>query len=290
MLHSLRWRRPPRERGRSWAGWALALLLHLAFFAGTWWEMQPRAGEPFPHRERVDALQVRWIPRAAPTPAAAPPPAPEPPPLLPPKPRPAREAPSPNAIAVTLPAGAATVAAPPALRLYDADGRPLLPSASSSAPSAPGYVQNAPQGDAAVMQHKTTVTYKATRFADTWDKGDNAFDSALRRAVEKTTVTHTFHLAPGVRIKCGVSLAALAGGCGAGDPPAGPSAKVGDERLNMAPTAPLVPPSTPPPPPPSDADCIAIYRAGKPLPHGCPVDTPNRSVDAELKEKAAIRP
>jgi len=33
--------------------------------------------------------------------------------------------------------------------------------------------------------------------------------------------------------------------------------------------------------------CIAMYRAGKPLAYGCPVDTPDRAVDAELREHAA---
>ncbi|TBR37334.1 hypothetical protein EYV96_14495 [Dyella terrae] len=286
MLHQLRWRHPLRERGRSWAGWVLALLLHLLFVAGTWWEMQPRPGEETVTTHRTEALQVRLIPRAE-TASAPPPPAPLAPPAPPPppRPRPVREAPSPNAMTVSLPASAATVAPQPLL--FDANGQPLLPG-SAAAGNAPGYVQNGPQGDAGVMQHKTTITYKETRFEKHWEKSDNLFDSALRKAVEKTSVTHTFHVAPGVRIKCGISFAALAGGCGAADPPSRASAKVGDERLSMAPTAALAAPGEPPPEPPGVDECIAIYRANQPLPHGCPVDTPNRSVDAELQEKAAV--
>ena len=34
-------------------------------------------------------------------------------------------------------------------------------------------------------------------------------------------------------------------------------------------------------------ECIAIYRAEKPLPQGCPIDTPTRSVDADMQERAA---
>lgn len=288
MLNPSRWRRPMRERERSPVGWALALLLHLVFLGGTWWEMQPRAGQETHVPRRVDALQVRLIPAAMPAPAVLPPP-PPPEPLAPPKPkpRPAPESPSPNAMAASMPATSASVA--PAPRLYDANGQPMLP-ATGGAAGAAGYVQNGPKGDAGLMQHKSPVSYQATRFDKHWEQGENAVDSALRKAVEKTTVTHTFHLAPGIRIKCGVSLAALAGGCGAGDPPAAPSAKIGDERLSMAPSKPLVPPAEPPPPPPSEAECIAIYRANKPLPHGCPVDTPNRSVDAELKERAESSP
>jgi hypothetical protein len=41
-----------------------------------------------------------------------------------------------------------------------------------------------------------------------------------------------------------------------------------------------------PPPPPSVATCIADYKAGKPLPNGCPVDTPARAVDAQKASTA----
>ena len=95
----------------------------------------------------------------------------------------------------------------------------------------------------------------------------------------------TIRLPGGVRIHCGVSLAMLAGGCG-GDPPPPPSAKDGDERLSMAPAKPLGGDAHAPPKPSEEA-CIAMYRAGKPLAWGCPVDTPNRAVDAELRERAA---
>jgi hypothetical protein len=88
-----------------------------------------------------------------------------------------------------------------------------------------------------------------------------------------------------VRIHCAISIAMLAGGCG-GDPPAPPSAKDGDARLSMAPAKPLDGAAYAPKPPTEDA-CIAMYRAGKPLAWGCPVDTPNRAVDAELRERAA---
>jgi hypothetical protein len=32
-----------------------------------------------------------------------------------------------------------------------------------------------------------------------------------------------------------------------------------------------------------------MYRDGKPLAQGCPVDTPNRAVDEELRERKAAR-
>lgn len=277
-----RWRQSPRRYVRSRAGWALALLLHALFFAVTWWEMQPHGTTAPVYVRRSDALQVRLIPPALP---AAPPPAqPEAPPPPPPaRQRPVREPPSPNAMTVTLPASPATVAPQP--RLYDADGRPLLPDREpASAASAPGYVDRGVQGDTGVMQHKSSITYQETRFAKDWDKGTNSVDSALKKAVDKTTVKHTFTVLPGVRIHCAVSLAALAGGCG-GDPPPPPSPKSGDTRLNMPPATALAPPSEAPPAGPPLDECIAIYRQGKALPQGCPVDTPARSYEAELKER-----
>ena len=41
-------------------------------------------------------------------------------------------------------------------------------------------------------------------------------------------------------------------------------------------------------PPPSLETCIAAYRAQGPLPYGCPVDTPARAVDAEVRECIAL--
>jgi hypothetical protein len=55
--------------------------------------------------------------------------------------------------------------------------------------------------------------------------------------------------------------------------------------MNMPP-APLAPdPHAPKPPPLSE--CIALYRAGKPLADGCPSDTPIRAVDEELRMQRA---
>ncbi|MGC1547062.1 MAG: hypothetical protein WA777_00885, partial [Rhodanobacter sp.] len=70
-----------------------------------------------------------------------------------------------------------------------------------------------------------------------------------------------------------------------GMPPAAPPSTDGDERLNMASTPLAADPHAPKPP--SVEECIAVYRANKPLPYGCPVDTPTRAVDAELRERAA---
>jgi len=266
---------------------ALALGLHLLFIGVTWWEMQPRSGEPLPPPRAGDALQVRFIPRG--TPRAAPPPPAEAVPPPPPAPHmaPVREPPAKNAMTASLPTPApapATSVATPAPRLFGADGRPLLPTAQPAAPSTAGYVERGVVGDSQVMRHDNPVKYQATRFDKDWSKG-SSLDRALKSLVDKTTVKKTVTLAPGLRIHCAVALAALAGGCG-GDPPAPPSAKDGDFRLSMAPARSLAPEPNPPKPP-SEEECIKIYRDGKPLPYGCPVDTPTRAVDAELRERAA---
>ncbi|TAM01273.1 MAG: hypothetical protein EPN71_05730, partial [Rhodanobacter sp.] len=139
--------------------------------------------------------------------------------------------------------------------------------------------------DTQIMQHDSPVTYRATRLEKDWDRGDDAIDRALQKLVDKTTVHKTIHLPGGMRIHCAISLAMLAGGCG-GDPPPPPSAKDGDERLNMAPAQSLDD-RVHAPKPPSVQACIAMYRAGKPLAYGCPVDTRERAVDAGLRERGA---
>lgn len=176
-------------------------------------------------------------------------------------------------------------ASKPAPRLYDANGQAMVPPPPAS--SAPTYVSHALQGDTKILRHDSPVTYRATRFAEDWGKGGGPVTRALEKAVKKTTIKHTFHLPRGIRIHCAVSLAMLAGGCG-GDPPAPPPPKDGDERLSMAPAKPLA--GNPnPAKSPGVAACIAMYRAGKPLAYGCPLDTPTRAVDLEMREEKTER-
>jgi hypothetical protein len=299
LLHQMRWRKAPPNRGRRWVALGIVLALHVLFGWFTWHEMQVKKAAEAVRLEREGALQVRLIPRAV-TPAgpAAPPELTSPPPPEPaPPPRPANrpvvhEPPATHAMTVSLPPeppAPATSSPPrPSPNLYDQSGQPLLPASASTAPPAPeaGYVQKMPQGDAKIMQHTTTVPYKATRFDKDWEKSSgNVVQDSLKQAKDETTVKHTFHIAPGVRIHCAISFAALAGGCG-GDPPPPPPSKDGDMRLSMAPANQLAP-GSPAPKAPSVEECIAIYRADKPLPYGCPIDTPTRSVDAEMQERAA---
>lgn len=278
--------------------------LHGLFAWLTWHEMRLMKGWEPGVPEHHEALVVRLIPRES-TPAAPAAPAvplPTPARVAEPAPLPARtpsrpvvhEAPAKNAMTVSLPSPPAPATSRPpaaASRPYDASGQPVAPASASTAPAAPeaGYAPPGVQGDTRLMQHTTTVPYKATRFEKDWDKGGgSSIDDALKKAVDKSTVTHTFHIAPGVRIHCSVSLAALGGGCG-GDPPPPPPSNDGDMRMNMAPASQLAP-GSPAPKAVSVDECIAIYRAEKPLPYGCPVDTPTRAVDAEMQERAAHPP
>ncbi|HEY1588900.1 MAG TPA: hypothetical protein VGG00_04120 [Rhodanobacter sp.] len=277
-LRQLRRRVPWQERRWHVLALVVAMLLHVLFLLVIWGEMHPPAVAPPPvHPEEV--LQVRFI-TPAPPPAMPPPVPPPQPPAMPralPKPH---EPVSKGAMTVQLPA---TPKPADTSRLFDSHGQPRLPAAAASAPT-PGYVQNLPQGDTQVMRHDSPIKYQATRFEDDWNGKGNAVDNALQKLVDKTTVKKTINLPGGLRIHCGVSLAMLAGGCG-GDPPPPPSAKDGDERLSMAATPLAVDPNAPKPP--SVEACIAMYRAGKPLASGCPVDTPNRAVDAEVRDRAA---
>ncbi|WP_333680486.1 hypothetical protein [Dyella sp.] len=278
MLHQLRWRKPPRDRRRLWGALAVALLLHIFFFIAVWYEMKPGVRAPEVVQVQLDqGIHVRFIARSTVQPQAAPPP-------ITPPPRPVREPPSHNAMTMHLPTSAPAPQPAPATSvphplLFDRTGQIVLPATASSAP-APAYVQRAPQGDTQIMHDRDIIKYKPTRLDPYWRKSSNAIDDALQKAVEKTTVKKTIQLPGGIRIHCGISLAALGGGCG-GDPPPPPPPTDGDERLNMAP-APLVKGTSIPKP--DVATCIADYRAGKPLPYGCPVDTPTRAVDAEKKK------
>lgn len=149
------------------------------------------------------------------------------------------------------------------------------------------YIQLKPHGDTEIMDHRAPdIGYRPTRFEDDWaPEGESSIDTALRHAVEKTTVKHTFHLPRGVRVNCKVSpLFPIAlFGCG-GDPPA-KAAKDPElyKRLDLAPAKPLDPTastsaakaqSAPAPAAPihldNAAQCAAARVSGGPLPPGCP--------------------
>ncbi|HEV2538523.1 MAG TPA: hypothetical protein VGU03_02340 [Frateuria sp.] len=146
-----------------------------------------------------------------------------------------------------------------------------------------GYIQLKPHGDTDIMEHRAPdIGYRPTRFEGDWaPEGESSIDTALRHAVEKTTVKHTFHLPRGVRVNCKVSpLFPIAlFGCG-GDPPA-KAAKNPElyKRLDLAPAKPLAPVSpastaaaasaAAPVHLDNAAQCAAARVSGGPLPPGC---------------------
>ena len=280
LLRAWRGRPPPREPWRFRLVLGVVLALHVLFGAVAWWEMRPRPAREVVHVRLDDALQVRFIARSRPAAPAPPPSMPSPPPA--PRPPPARERPRPDAMAASLPAPAAS--SPPAPpRLFDRTGQPLLPArAASTAAPTPGYVQRMPQGDSQVMSHDTPIKYQATRFEKDFPPPDETIvGQGIRRALSAThsNENKSVGLGHGIHLKCKTLFGIPTPMCVM--PPAPPSKKDGDERLNMAP-APLARELAPPKR--KLSECIALYRAGKPLPHGCPVDTPDRAVDAECAE------
>lgn len=281
LLHRLRWRQSSPDRSSRRVALALVLLLHVLFALGLWHAMRPGPARIFPaapaSHER--ALQVRFIPRASnkvePAPAA---PIPPPPAIRPPV-RPVHEATRSDVMIVSQAAPASSAA--PAPQLFDRNGAVQLAPAAASTASVPGYVQRKPTGDMQVMDHTSPLPYKATRFEQYFPPpGENAGQAGLRKVLTPLFKQHAVNLPRGVHLKC-----SLLGGCS--DPPAPPPPNDGDERLSMAPAAPLA--ADPhPPTPPSLATCIAAWRSQGPLPYGCPTDTPARAVQAEVDECVAL--
>jgi hypothetical protein len=147
---------------------------------------------------------------------------------------------------------------------------------------ADGYIQLKPTGDVDIMHHGApNIGYKSTRFDNDWTpQGESSIDTALRRAVDKTTLKHTFHLPRGVRVQCRVMplLPMSLLGCTNPDPPAKPVAEKEYERLHMAPAnlvaAPAVAASSKPAAAPmlpvdDSAECVAARISGGPPPPGC---------------------
>ena len=281
ILQQWRQRGAPPERRLPGLALAVALLLHALFMLAIWHEMRPPVTAAASPQRQDDVLQVRFI-ASAPQAAKPPPPLPAlPPPAAPPRVILRRPVP-PAKDAMTLQLPAPAPAAVP--QLYDRDGLPRLPAAAAST-ALPGYVQRLPAGDTRIMQHTSPVPYKATRFEQYFPPpGETLGGAVLRHVVEAVVKSTDVDLPRGVHLKCTTLLGVPIPNCI--NPPAPPSKKDGDERLSMAPAKPLaVDPHAPPPP--SVAACIAMYRANQPLAWGCPVDTPDRSVDAQLRRHPA---
>lgn len=145
------------------------------------------------------------------------------------------------------------------------------------------YIQLKPTGDTEIMAHgRSRIGYKATRFEQDWTPQDeSSVDTALRRAVEKTTVKSTIRLPRGVRVECAVTplLPMALFSCGSADPPPTPPDPELYERMRLAPanaSVPPVPSSVALAPAPmikvdNRAECAAARVAGGPMPPGCGV-------------------
>jgi hypothetical protein len=147
------------------------------------------------------------------------------------------------------------------------------------------YIQLKPRGDTEIMSHNTNLPkYQPTVFDKYWTpKGESSVDTALRHAVEKTTVSHTFNLPQGVRIKCAVMplLPSSLFGCTNPDPPAVPLPQKIYDRLNLPTANASVPKVAPaaaatqaataaPVQLNNDAECAAARVSGGPMPPNCP--------------------
>ena len=280
ILWQLRGRKPPPDRRQWWLALTVVVLLHGLFMLLIWQEMRPSTVSSVVHLRLDQSMQLRFV-ASAPAATVKPAPAMRP---APPPPEPAirtHEPAAPDAMTVQLP-----VPRPPprALRLYDRDGQPLLPAQAASAPT-PEAGSPALAGDTRIMRHTDPVKYRATRFEQYFPPpGETLGGAAVRHVVEAVVKSTAVDLPRGIHLKCTTVLGIPIPNCI--NPPAPPSAKDGDERLSMAPARPLaIDPHAPAAP--GVAACIAMYRAGQPLAPGCPVDTPNRSVDAELRARRA---
>lgn len=284
MLHQLRWRKPPRDYRLLWTGLTVALVLHVFFVSIVWYEMKPRTRPLAVVQARQDtAMQVRLIFHTAGKPTAPPPPMA----LPPPPPRPAREPVSKDAMTLRLPARTSPATPQPAPAtstapiLFDRTGRIILPPNATSAPSAPtpDYVQRGPQGDKQIMQDNAGAKYQSApnQFNQYFPPPKESFVRGVMRKLNGSeSNTKSVDLPHGIHLKCQKVLGIPIPNCGI--PPDPPPSTDGDERLNMAPASLLK--HAPRPKAPDVATCIAVYKAGKPLPFGCPVDTPARSASA----------
>jgi hypothetical protein len=306
LLHDLRWRRSPRESWVTILGLVAAIIFHVLLFIFARLAMQAHEevwAPPF----TVDArpLEVRLLDREPRPVAASVPPPPALPaerskvattspatprlvreisqnPLIPPKPT-THATPAPKAdVAATAAPVAAAAPTPTHADIYDKVGTVKLPPAPPSTAPAPNYVQQMPKGDDKVMSHKSPLSYKETRFDKDWvPVRENIVQAGVRNVVQAITVNQTIDVGNGARVDC--SFMIVFASCG-GNPPPPPAKKDGDKRLSMPPANPLVKDLNPPPAVDLQ-ECFRIYRAGDPLPYGCPTDTPQQAVDEERKRR-----
>lgn len=255
----------------------LVMVLHALFALALWYEMKPEPTyQAVAHIDLAQALTVRLIDQAMTPPA---PTRPDPPPPMMPRVRPVtHERARRDAMVMQdhqpAPAPPASVATPSALSLFAKDGSVRLTPATVTASTPVKPVK--PADDRQIMQHDSNrMQYKATRFEKYFPPPNETAGGAAGRHIGNVIKA----IAKGV---CDPKKKSTASNllCGVPPPPASPKDR--DERLNL-------------PPPPLAGDphparslplstCIADYKADKPLPYGCPIDTPDLAFKAELRE------
>ncbi|MEO6969132.1 MAG: hypothetical protein ABI132_11865 [Rhodanobacteraceae bacterium] len=253
-LRELRWREPPRERGRISFALFIAIIFHIVVIVLLKFEMRPRLVAPPEEHAPESAIQVTLYETPQTVSAAAPPPpAIELPPVRTRETSPRRmrvEPRHPNSITATI--GETQPAAP---RLYGRQGQVLLPPSSSVAATS-DYAVPQPQ-EPGLMKHTTPLPYHATQFDKDWaPDGESIGARAFRRAAQATTKEKTIRLPGGLKIKCAVSPLVLAAGCGL-EPPPPPPKNDDDIRLSMPPAQSLTGKKVTVPAAPSSAKPVA---------------------------------
>jgi hypothetical protein len=256
-LWRLRWRQQPPSPRQRWTILLLVLVFHALALLGLRASMRPHGLLPPTVERTAQVIQVDLI-----EPAAPPAPSPVPPQVLPPlevrapsQPaavsRHVQVKPNPQAMSAHLQDNAEP-------RVFDERGDVLLPAGAASTPPAPvpGYRVALPQATPGLMEHKSPIEYKPTRFEKDWvPPNENALESAIR----KTTVSgKVLKLPGGYSVKCvGIPLM-LVGACGiAGPDQLSAPLRVEHKRDNLAPATPLIKPKKKAQPAPAKAASVA---------------------------------
>ena len=284
-----RWQQPPLTRPALTLTLVLVVLLHALFALALWYAMQPRLASPAAPLPRDQALLVRLIelpgePHAAPP--HEPPAPPTPPRATNERVRPTtHEAPRRDALAMQdhapAPAPAASAATPPASGLFAKDGSVRLPPTQATYADPGAKAKPAepaePPDDRRIMQHDSNrMQYKATRFEKYFPPPNETAGGAVGRHIGDALKKITANM-------CDPKKASTVSNLLCGAPPLPPSPKDRDERLNLPPP-PLAGGDPHPARPLPLATCFALYKADKPLPYGCPINTPDLAFQAQMRE------
>ena len=161
--------------------------------------------------------------------------------------------------------------------LFAKDGSIRLPASLTDVPATASSAAKPakPADDRRIMQHDSNhMHYKPTRFEKYFPPPNETAGGAVGRHIGDAI--HAI-----AKSICDPAKRSTASNLLCGVPPIPPSPKEGDERLNLPPP-PLAGDPHPAKPLPL-ATCIAEYNNGKPLPYGCPTNTPDLAFQAEMR-------